>query len=308
MLKKRDLLSLINYKKDEIYRLLSQAMEFKRRYRRSADEKVLAGKNVALIFNKPSTRTRISFEAAVTQLGGNAIYLTSNELQLGRGETIEDTGKVLARYVDAIVIRTFAHADVEALAAAADVPVINALTDDHHPCQALADLMTIMEAKGRLVGIKLAYVGDGNNVCHSLLIGAAKMGVDFKAACPAGYEPDAEVVKTAGAEAGGGLIEIVNDPHDAVSGADIIYTDVWTSMGQEAEAKARRRDFSGFQVNSGLLSLAKPDALVMHCLPAHRGEEISAEVLEGPQSVVFDQAENRLHVQKALLAWLIGEG
>ncbi|MDP1808424.1 MAG: ornithine carbamoyltransferase [Actinomycetota bacterium] len=308
MPKKRDLLSLLNYKQEEIYRLLSQAMEFKRRYRLSLDKQVLAGKSIALIFNKPSTRTRISFEAAITQLGGNAVYLTATDLQLGRGETIEDTGKVLSRYVDAIVIRTFAHADVEDLAAAADVPVVNALTDDHHPCQALADLMTILEKKARLAGVKLAYIGDGNNVCHSLLIGAAKMGVDFVAACPPGYEPDAGIVEAAQADPAGATVAITGDPKEAALGADIIYTDVWTSMGQEAEAKARLRDFSGFRVDRKLLSLAKPDALVMHCLPAHRGEEISAEVLDGPQSVVFDQAENRLHVQKALLAWLIGEG
>lgn len=308
MPKKRDLLSLLNYTHEEIYRLLAQGIEFKRRYRRSPDNPVLAGKNVALIFNKPSTRTRISFEAAVTQLGGNAVYLTGAELQLGRGETIEDTGKVLSRYVDAIVIRTFAHADVEALAAAADIPVVNALTDDHHPCQALADLMTVLEKKGRLAGVKLAYIGDGNNVCHSLLIGAAKMGVDFAAACPPGYEPDSRIVAAAQADPNSATVAITGDPKEAALGADVLYTDVWTSMGQEAEANARLRDFAGFQIDARLLSLAKPDALVMHCLPAHRGEEISAEVLDGPQSVVFDQAENRLHVQKALLAWLIGEG
>lgn len=321
MPKKRDLLTLTNYRSEEILRLLSQAIELKSRsmahHRKLPKERVLAGKNVALIFNKPSTRTRISFEAAVNQLGGNTIYLTANDLQLGRGETIEDTGKVLSRYVDAIVIRTFAHTDVETLAAVADVPVINALTDDYHPCQALADMMTVLEKKERLAGIKLAYIGDGNNVCNSLLIIADKMGLNFVAACPPGYEPDTDILKTAGLISDAGTdgskekeglssVKIVNDPKEAVRDADVIYTDVWTSMGQETEAKARLRDFSGFQVNQKLLDLAKPGALIMHCLPAHRGEEISADVLDGPQSVVFDQAENRLHVQKALLAWLIG--
>lgn len=304
---KRDLLSLINYGQDEIYRLLAAAIDLKRRGRGAADKQVLAGKNIALIFNKPSTRTRISFEAAVAHLGGHAIYLTQNELQLGRGETIEDTGRVLSRYVDAIVIRTYDHGDIERLASAAAVPVINALTDAHHPCQALADLMTILEKKDRLKGVKLAYIGDGNNVCHSLLIGSAKMGLDFAAACPPGYKPDGDIVKAARADEAGVNISIVDDPEEAARGADVLYTDVWTSMGQEGEADERHEAFVGFQINKTLLEKAHPDAIVMHCLPAHRGEEISADVLDGPRSVVFDQAENRLHVQKALLMWLVGE-
>ena len=305
---KRDLLSLINYGQDEIYRLLAAAIELKRRGRDAVEKQVLAGKNIALIFNKPSTRTRISFEAAVAHLGGHAIYLTQNELQLGRGETIEDTGRVLSRYVDAIVIRTYDHGDIERLASAAAVPVINALTDAHHPCQALADLMTILEKKERLRGVKLAYIGDGNNVCHSLLIGSAKMGLDFAAACPPGYKPNDEIVKAARVDEAGVNISIVDDPEEAARGADVLYTDVWTSMGQEGEADERHEAFAGFQINETLLEKAKPDAIVMHCLPAHRGEEISADVLDGPQSVVFDQAENRLHVQKALLMWLVGNG
>lgn len=303
---KRDLLSLINYTPDEIFALLARAIEFKQGYPQRKEPHILAGKNVALIFNKPSTRTRLSFEAAVYQLGGHPIYLTAGDLQLGRGETIEDTGKVLSRYVEAVVIRTFDHADVQTLAAAADVPVINALTDAHHPCQALADLMTILEMKGRLAGIKVAYVGDGNNVCHSLMIGAAKTGIHFAAACPPGYEPDPGIAAAARAVAKAGAIEFVDDPRAAAQGADILYTDVWTSMGQEEEEAARRRAFAGFRIDAALLALAKPDALVMHCLPAHRGEEIAADVIDGPQSIVFDQAENRLHAQKALLAWLLG--
>lgn len=225
MPKKRDFLSLIEYEKEEIYGLLSQALEFKRSFQCEEDSRLLAGKNIAMIFSKPSTRTRISFEAAINQLGGSAICLTANELQLGRGETIEDTGKVLARYVQAIVIRTFSHKDIEDLAAATAVPVINVLTDDYHPCQALADLMTILEKKKKLAGIKLAYIGDGNNVCHSLLIGASKMGVDFVAACPPGHELDEDIVERARLESGeSSEIKIINDPSEAVSGADILYT------------------------------------------------------------------------------------
>jgi ornithine carbamoyltransferase len=307
MTKKRDVLSLNRYAPEDIYQLLSVAAEFKAG-RWSGAAKPLDGNSVALIFKKPSTRTRISFEAAVAQLGGHPIYLSAGDLQLGRGETIEDTGKVLSRYVQAIVFRTFEHAEIEALAKAADVPVINALTDDHHPCQALADLLTILEHKERLAGIKLVYVGDGNNVCHSLMIAAGKAGMDFVAACPPGYEPRAEIAARVKEEIGrrGGSVAISNDPAQAAAGADVLYTDVWASMGQDTEQEERRRAFSGWQLNAALVNRAKPDVIVMHCLPAHRGEEITAEVLEGPRSVVFDQAENRLHVQKALLVSLMG--
>lgn len=302
MAKKRDLLTLLDYDHEEIYQILSRGLQFKRAGKTRGNQ-VLAGKSVALIFSKPSTRTRISFEVAIAQLGGHAVYLSARELQLGRGETIQDTGRVLARYCDAIVIRTFAHEDVVSLANAADVPVINALTDDFHPCQALADLMTILEKKERLSDIRVAYIGDGNNVCNSLLIGSAKMGIDFKAACPPGYEPDAGIIKKALAGADrGAKIEVVNDPLEAARGADILYTDVWASMGQETEADKRRAAFSNFTIDEQLVGVAGPQALVMHCLPAHRGEEIAAGVLDGPRSIVFDQAENRMHIQKALLS------
>ncbi|HEB12133.1 MAG TPA: ornithine carbamoyltransferase [Actinobacteria bacterium] len=306
MTEKRDLLTLMDYKPEEIYRLLSLGIEGKRTRSENREPRALAGKNIALIFGKPSTRTRISFEVAVNQLGGDAIYLAERELQMGRGETIEDTGRVLARYVDAIVIRTFSQQNIVEVAKSTNVPVINALTDTFHPCQALADLMTILEKKGRLSGIRVAYIGDGNNVCNSLMIGSAKMGIDFVAACPPGYEPDEQIIKEATAKGSGQpKIEIVNDPGLAARDADVLYTDVWASMGQEDERDQRLADFSRFQVDAGLLRRAHPEALIMHCLPAHRGEEISAEVIDGPRSIVFDQAENRLHVQKALLRWLL---
>ncbi len=305
----RNLLTLKNYSQDEIYRLLSKALECKRKRARGAIEDDLRGKTVALIFNKPSTRTRVSFEAAISHLGGDSIYLTSSDLQLGRGETIEDTGKVLSRYCEAIVIRTFSHADVEALAEASSVPVINALTNDHHPCQALADLMTILEKKDRLASVDVAYIGDGNNVCNSLMIAAAKVGINLTVATPKGYEPDKQLVEEARSLITGvNGLSVTNDPKKAAKGADVIYTDVWTSMGQEEETKKRQKDFRGFQVDEKLLSLADKEAIVMHCLPAHRGEEISAGVIDGPSSVVFDQAENRLHVQKALIKYLIADG
>ena len=306
MTEKRDLLSLMNYKPEDIYRLLSSGIEGKRTRSENKSSQALAGKNVALIFGKPSTRTRISFEVAVNQLGGDTIYLAESGLQMGRGETIEDTGRVLSRYVDAIVIRTFSQQDIVEVAASTNIPVINALTDTFHPCQALADLMTILEKIGHLSGIKVAYIGDGNNVCNSLMIGSAKMGIDFVAACPPGYEPDEQIVAAALANGSDQpRIKIVNDPGRAARDADVLYTDVWASMGQEDEKNKRLEDFSGFQIDLNLLSLAKPEALVMHCLPAHRGEEISAQVIDGPNSIVFDQAENRLHVQKALLNWLL---
>ncbi len=305
----RNLLTLKNYSQDEIYRLLSKALECKRKRARGAIEDDLKGKTVALIFNKPSTRTRVSFEAAISHLGGDSIYLTSSDLQLGRGETIEDTGKVLSRYCEAIVIRTFSHADVEALAEASSIPVINALTNDHHPCQALADLMTILEKKDRLASVDVAYIGDGNNVCNSLMIAAAKVGINLTVATPKGYEPDKQLVEEARSLITGvNGLSVTNDPKKAAKGADVIYTDVWTSMGQEEETKKRQKDFRGFQVDEKLLSLADKEAIVMHCLPAHRGEEISAGVIDGPSSVVFDQAENRLHVQKALIKYLIADG
>jgi ornithine carbamoyltransferase len=260
-----------------------------------------------MIFEKPSTRTRISFEVGIVELGGYGLYLSANDLQLGRGETIKDTGHVLERYLDAIMIRTFEQEDVEQLAEHADIPVINGLTDYAHPCQALADLMTIRERLGRLSGARLAYLGDGNNVCVSLMVGAARFGMRFVAATPKGYEPDANAVNAArrAAVQMGGTVELVRDPREAAREADVLYTDVWTSMGQEKESERRRKDLAGFQIDGELLSHASPDAIVLHCLPAHYGEEITEEVLYGPQSAVWDQAENRLHAQKALLALIV---
>jgi ornithine carbamoyltransferase len=302
---KRDFLTLSDFTPNEIYELLSLAEEMKSRGGPSGGAP-LAGKSVAMIFKKPSTRTRVSFDVAIDKLGGHSIYLPGNELQMGRGETVEDTGQVLSRYVDAVVIRTGAHAEAVDLAAGATVPVVNALTDNFHPCQALADLLTILEKRSRFSGVKLAYIGDGNNVCNSLMVAAAKMGLDFAAACPAGYEPRAEIMAAVEADrVKKNTIAVTNDPTAAVAGADFLYTDVWTSMGQDSESDERRRRFAGFQIDPELLSSAKPDALVMHCLPAHRGEEIASEVMDGPKSIVFDQAENRLHAQMALLAWLM---
>ncbi len=268
----------------------------------------LKGKTLALIFQKPSNRTRVSFEVGMYQLGGQPLFLNSKDLQLGRGETIPDSARVLSRYLDGLMIRTFGHQIVEELARHASIPVINGLSDSHHPCQVLADLFTIQERGKALQGLKVAYVGDGNNVAHSWMEGAARCGIHLALACPPGYEPSAGLLREAEREAAdsGGRIEVGHDPRQAAADADVLYTDVWTSMGQEEERQQRHAAFAGFQLNSSLLALAKPQALVMHCLPAHRGEEITAEVMDGPQSVVWDQAENRLHVQKAILVKLMG--
>jgi ornithine carbamoyltransferase len=268
----------------------------------------LAGVSVALVFEKPSTRTRVSFDVGVASLGGHPVALSAAELQLGRGETIEDTGRVLSRYVDAIVVRTFGQERLEALASVATVPVVNALSDFEHPCQCLADLLTVREKKGRLAGLTLAYLGDGNNVAHSLLLGGTKVGMRVRVATPPGYEPIPQVVERAQdiARGTGGGAEVTNDPAEAASGADVLYTDVWASMGQEAEAAERTLVFGGYQLNQAVVDRAAPDAIVMHCLPAHRGQEITDEVIDGPRSVVWDQAENRLHTGKALLLWLLG--
>ncbi len=268
----------------------------------------LAGpKSVAVIFEKQSTRTRVSFEAGVAELGGHPIIIDARTTQLGRGETIEDTAQVLSRFVSAIVIRTFGHDRIETLAANATVPVVNALTDLAHPCQVLADLMTVREARGELAGATLAYVGDGNNMAHSLLLGGALAGLHIRIASPQGYQPLAPIVQRASAIAAGtgGSVVIGEDPEVASAGADVLYTDVWASMGQEDDADARKRAFTGYTVDDRLVKLASDDVIVLHCLPAHRGEEITASVLDGPHSRVFDQAENRLHAQKALLAFLL---
>jgi ornithine carbamoyltransferase len=302
---KRDFLSIDDLTADELRDILEAADAAKRKPR--SLEGVLAGRQIALILEKPSTRTRVSFEVAITSMGGHGIVLRGDELQLGRGETIEDTGVVLSRYLDALVVRTFEQERVERLAAAASVPVINALTDFSHPCQCLADLQTIREARGELVGVALAYVGDGNNVAHSLLYGGAKMGMDVRVATPPGYDPSPRVVARAEAIAAetGGKVSLTDVVAEAVTGAYVLYTDVWASMGQEEEAARRAEVFARYQINAQVVDLAADDCIVMHCLPAHRGEEITAEVLDGERSVVWEQAENRLHTQRALLAWLL---
>jgi len=306
-MKGKDLLSLHDLSTQEIDLMLDTARHLKLRLKAGDRPPLLAGKVLGMIFHKPSTRTRVSFETAMFHLGGHALNLRSDELQLSRGETIADTARVLSRYVDAVMIRTYSHDDVAELARWASVPVINGLTDLLHPCQALADLLTIREVKGCLRGVKLAFVGDGNNVAHSLMYAGAKTGMKVTIASPDGYEPDAEITRSAVEDAGatGARIEIVRDPREAVSDADVVYTDVWASMGQEEEAAERRRAFAGYQVSGDLLRRAKPDAVFMHDLPAHRGEEVTDEVMDGPRSVVWQQAENRLHAQKALLALIV---
>jgi ornithine carbamoyltransferase len=308
-LKGKDLLSIYNLSREEIEEILKTAETLKTMHSLGADYKPLKGKTLGMIFQKSSTRTRVSFEVAMWQLGGYALFLSSGDMQLGRGETIPDTARVLSRYLDGIMIRAYSHKDVEILAEYADIPVINGLTDYSHPCQVLADLFTIYEKKKKLSGLKLAFIGDGRyNMANSLLFGCSKVGMDIAVASPAGYQPDEEVVEKAKMDAqfNGSKIIITDDVYEAAKGADILYTDVWTSMGQEKEQEARIKAFSGYQVNKGLLEVAAEGVIVMHCLPAHRGEEITHEVLEGPHSVVFDEAENRLHVQKAILTLIMG--
>lgn len=306
-LRGRDFLSLRDVTNEELAFILEVAADLKARQKAGEPHRWLAGKTLGMIFQKSSTRTRVSFEVGMYQLGGQALFLSARDLQLGRGETIADTARVLSRYLDGIMIRTYAQEEVEELARHASIPVINGLTDLLHPCQVLADLFTIKEHRGSLAGLKLAYVGDGNNVAHSLLIGGAKMGLDVWVASPPGYAPRADIVAEAEALAAqtGARITITEDPKAAADKADVLYTDVWASMGQEAEAEERRRIFASYQLNADLLALAKENVLVMHCLPAHRGEEITDEVIDGPHSVVWDQAENRLHAQKALLLLLM---
>ncbi|MGB2875402.1 MAG: ornithine carbamoyltransferase [Gaiellaceae bacterium] len=288
---------------EELLRVLDLADDLKERQRRREEHRLLPGRTLGMIFEKPSTRTRVSFEVGIAQLGGHGLYLAASDLQLGRGETLRDTATVLSRYLDGLMIRTFAQADVEELARHATIPVINGLTDSAHPCQALADVMTIRERLGRLEGVRVAYLGDGNNVCASLMVASAKLGMEFVAATPEGYEPDPNAVETA--RQAGGSVELVRDPREAARGADVLYTDVWTSMGQEGERERRLRDLAGFGIDEELVRLAGENAIVLHCLPAHYGEEITEEVLYGPQSAVWGQAENRLHAQKALIALVI---
>ncbi|WP_040683173.1 ornithine carbamoyltransferase [Thermosinus carboxydivorans] len=309
VMKGKDLLSVHDLSQAEINRIFDLAKTLKSKQQQGEEHHLLKGKTLAMIFQKASTRTRVSFEVGMWQLGGKALFLNANDLQIGRGEPVKDTARVLSRYVDGIMIRTFAHDEVVELARYATVPVINGLTDLYHPCQALTDIFTVWEFKGDLQGRKLAYIGDGNNMANALLHACAKVGMHMTVATPPGYEPPAAVLAEAADDAlvTGSRLEIVSDPFAAAYDADVLYTDVWASMGQEKEQAARRAAFAGYQVNGELLKVAKPDAIVMHCLPAHRGEEITDEVMEGSQSVVFDQAENRLHVQKAILALLMGD-
>src|SRR3989442_5870255 len=299
-LKGRDFTRVAEWTGAELERVLDLADELKALQKRSEEHHLLPGRSLGMIFQKPSTRTRVSFEVGIAQLGGTGLYLSAGDLQLGRGETLKDTATVLSRYLAAIMIRPFAQEDVEELARHATIPVINGLTDSAHPCQALADVMTIRERFGRLEGVSVAYLGDGNNVCASLMIAAAKLGMAFVAATPEGYEPDPKAVELA--REAGGSPELVHDPREAARGADVLYTDVWTSMGQDEERQRRLADLAGFGIDEELVRLAGDDAIVLHCLPAHYGEEITEEVLYGPQSAVWDQAENRLHAQKGLMA------
>jgi ornithine carbamoyltransferase len=303
---KRDFLSVDDLTPEELGRLLDLSAKAKAQPGDWAE--ALRGKSVAMVFEKPSTRTRVSFEVAVATTGGHPVPLSAAELQLGRGEIIEDTGRVLSRYVDAVVLRTFEQERLEVLAGAATVPVVNALSDFEHPCQCLADLLTVREVKGELAGRTIAYVGDGNNVTHSLLLGGAKMGMHVRVATPPGFGPIPQIVQRASeiAEATGGSVLTTADPMEASTGADVLYTDVWASMGQEAEADERALVFPAYALDRGKVELARPDVTVLHCLPAHRGQEITDEVIDGPHSAVWDQAENRMHTQKALLLWLLG--
>lgn len=303
-MKGRSLATLNDLTREELEQILKTSELLKLQLLRGQEHPLLKGKTLAMIFEKPSTRTRVSFEVGMWQLGGYALYLSSNDLQLGRGESIADTARTISRYVHGIMARVFAHQTILDLIHHATVPVINGLSDFSHPCQGLADLFTVYEKKGRLEGLKLAYVGDGNNVAHSLIEGGSKMGMNIILACPKGYEPDSDVVAKGRKEArkNGADIKVTNDPQEAVKGADIIYTDVWTSMGQEKEKAERIKILKPYQINSKMVKGAKEDYIFMHCLPAHRGEEVTDEVADSPNSVIFDQAENRLHTQKALMA------
>jgi ornithine carbamoyltransferase len=300
---KRDLVRLSDLATGDLEAILALAARLKADLRAGRPHPLLAGRTLAMIFEKPSLRTRVTFEVGMVQLGGAAIHLAPGDIKLGERESAGDIARNLERWVDLIMARTFSHQSVVDLAAGARVPVINGLSDLHHPCQVLSDCFTLLEHRGKLAGLRVAFIGDGNNMVHSWMDAAARLGFDFVLACPPGYEADATITAAAGRR-----VSITHDAAAAVRGADVVYTDVWTSMGQEAEADARRRAFAPYQVNERLVALAKPDTLVMHCLPAHRGEEITDGVLDGPRSVVFDQAENRLHVQKAIMVWLAGAG
>jgi ornithine carbamoyltransferase len=303
-LKGRSFTRIADWSEEELTEVLDLADELKLLRQAREEHRLLPGRTLGMIFQKPSTRTRISFEVGIYELGGLGLYLSGNDLQLGRGETIKDTAHVLSRYLDGIMIRTYAQSDVDELAEHASIPVINGLTDSAHPCQALADVMTIRERFGRLEGLRVAYLGDGNNVCASLMVACAKLGVDFVAATPPGYRPDEEAFRIARAAAADN-VELTDDPRAAAAGADVLYTDVWTSMGQDDQRGRRLRDLRGYGIDEGLVGRAGDDVIVLHCLPAHYGEEITEAVLYGPRSAVWDQAENRLHAQKALMALVI---
>jgi ornithine carbamoyltransferase len=300
---KKDILSITDLSKEEIYELLELATDLKKKRKAGEPTEFLKNKSLGMIFEKSSTRTRVSFEVAMTDFGGHALYLNSRDIQIGRGETIEDTARTLSGYLHGIMARVMSHETVKKLAEYSTIPVINALSDREHPCQILGDFLTILEYKHKFEGLKFAWVGDGNNVCNSALLGSAIMGMEFVIACPKGYEPEDEFIKKA--KALGGKFTVTDDPKTAAKDADVIYTDVWVSMGDEAEQEKRLKDFAAFQVNSKLLGAAKPDVIVMHCLPARRGLEITDEVMDGKNSVIFDEAENRLHAQKALILKLM---
>ena len=303
----KHLLTLHDWSTEEILDTLALAAQLKDEQKKGIEHHHLKGKTLGMIFSKSSTRTRVSFEVGMYQLGGSALFLSSNDIQLGRGETIYDTANVLSRFVDGIMIRTFKQSDVEDLAKYGSIPIINGLTDLVHPCQILADFQTVIEKKGKLKGLKMAFIGDGNNVCHSLLYGCAKVGMDISVATPVGYECDAEVVKNAMADAEktGAKITITNSPEEAIKDADAVYADTWISMGQEDEKEEKVKIFMPYQINKELFSKAKPDAIFLHCLPAYRGYEVTEDVIDGPNSVIFDEAENRLHAQKAVMVKLM---
>jgi ornithine carbamoyltransferase len=300
---KRDLLRIADLATEEIDAVLALAGRLKKALKEGKQHPLLAGRTLAMIFEKPSLRTRVTFEVGMGQLGGAAVHLAPGDIKLGERESPKDIARNLDRWVDLIMARVFTHQSVVDLASGARVPVLNGLSDLHHPCQVLADVFTLLEHRRQVRGLRVAFVGDGNNMVHSWMDAAARLHFDFVLACPQGYEPDPAIAKQAG-----NWVTVTHDPATAVRDADVVYTDVWASMGQEAEADQRRRVFAPYQVNEGLVALARPDALVMHCLPAHRGEEITDAVIDGPQSVVFDQAENRLHVQKAIMVWALGAG
>lgn len=305
----KHLLSIHDLSVDEVKKILDTAYDLKAKLKAGIEHKILSGKSMGMIFSKSSTRTRVSFETGMYQLGGHALFLSSNDIQLGRGESIYDTANVLSRYLDGIMIRTFKQSDVEDLAKYGSISIINGLTDLLHPCQALTDVFTAFEHKGRLEGLKLAYIGDGNNMAHSLMYAGAKVGMNVSVASPNGYECNAEIIENAKADAKltGAVIDVSNDPERAIADADVVYTDTWVSMGQEEEKAKRIKDFEGYTIDKKLFSLANPAALFMHCLPAYRGFEVTEDVIDGPNSVIFDEAENRLHVQKAVMALTMGD-